>query len=438
MKHLAKGLLAMALTVTLSGCTAIQRASEADAQDGETSSSLTYWSMWSEGEPQQVFAQKVIDDFTAETGIEVNVEWIGRDNMKKLSPTLNSPEAPADLIDAAQRNIKSVLVSTDSSLSMNPVLDATIPGEDKTVRSVVPEAYWEMVTQDGDTWMVPYQVISSAFWYDGTTHPELADQYPKTWDEFLAWLEDAKAQGATPIAHDGDIANFNLYYFAELAVRNTGPGELNAAAGDPTGEALKADGFVKAAQQIEQLVKGGYFVDGYSSSKWPAMQQKWAENKAELIYNGTWIPHETKAAAGDDFEYRAFPMPETTPGGNMSQEVSFIGFGIPAKAPNADAAQQFIAYFMNKERLAGVSSEVGNMTPRADIEVPEALADVKRMIDDAPAVHGQFDQIIDDYGDWTTKVLIPLTNQLVFGEITADQFSAQLPTASAEYWKNNG
>ncbi|MCC2593691.1 extracellular solute-binding protein [Tessaracoccus sp. OS52] len=437
MKRIATMLVAIVLTFTLGACTAIQRATEGEAPAGEESKSFTYWSMWSEGEPQQVMAQKAIDEFTAETGIEVKVEWIGRDNMKKLSPTLNSPESPADLVDAAQRNIKSVLASTDSSLSMNPVLDANIPGEDVTVRSVIPEEYWDMVTDDGDTWMVPYQVISSAFWYNGATHPELDGQYPKTWDEFIAWLEAAKAEGATPIAQDGDIANFNLYYFAELAVRNTGPGELNAAAGDPSGEALKAEGFVNAAKQVQQLVDGGYFVDGYSSSKWPAMQQKWAENEAELIYNGTWIPHETKASAGDEFEYRAFPMPEAAPGGNMSQEVSFIGFGIPAKAPNAEAAQEFITYFMNKERLSRVSSEVGNMTPRGDIEVPEALTDIKQMIDDAPAVHGQFDQIIDDHGDWTTKVLIPLTNQLVFGEISAEEFSAQLPATSAEYWKNN-
>lgn len=438
MKRFATALTALALAFGLASCTAVQRAQEANQDTPPESTSFTYWSMWSEGEPQQIVAQEAIDEFTAETGITVNVEWIGRDNMKKLSPTLNSPEAPADLVDAAQRNIKSVLVSTDSSLSMNDVLDSHIPGEDVTVSSVLPQEYLDMVTEDGNTWMVPYQVISSAFWFNGDTNPDLVTNPPATWDELITWLDATKADGRVPIAQDGDIANFNLYYFAELAIRNTEPGALLAAAGDETGEALKAEGFVKAAEQLQQLVDGGYFVDGYSSSKWPAMQQKWAQNDAELIYNGTWIPHETRESASEGFEYRAFAMPETTPGGNMSQEVSFIGFAIPAKAPNADAAEQFVAYFMNKDRLSRVATIAGNMPPRTDIDVPEELADVKRLIDEAPAVHGQFDQIIDNHGDWTTKVLIPLVNQLAFGELTAEQFSAQLPEASAQYWKNNG
>lgn len=438
MKRFATALTALALACGLSACTAIQRASEANDESTQTSTSFTYWSMWSEGEPQQVVAEQAIEEFTEETSITVNVEWIGRDNMKKLSPTLNSAEAPADLIDAAQRNIKSVLVSTGSSHSMNDVLASAIPGEENTVAEVIPQDYVDMVTEDGETWMVPYQVISSAFWFNGATNPDLVSDPPATWDELIAWLDAAKAEGKVPLAQDGDIANFNLYYFAELAVRNTGPGELLAAAGDETGEAFKQEGFVKAAEQLQQLVDGGYFIDGYSSSKWPAMQQKWSQNDAELIYNGTWIPHETREGAAEGFEYRAFAMPETVPGGDMSQEVSFIGFGIPATAANADAAEQFITFFMNKDRLSRVASVAGNMPPRTDIEVPEELADIKRLIDEAPAVHGQFDMIIDNHGDWTTKVLIPLVNQLAFGEISADEFNAQLPEASAKYWQNNG
>lgn len=437
MKRIAFASVALVAAVSLAGCTAIQRATE-DKDAEKDSTSFTYWSMWSEGEPQQVALQEAIDEFTDETGITVDVEWIGRDNIKKLSPALNSPAAPADLIDAAQRNIKSVLVSTGSSHAMNHVLAAEVPGEGVTVKSVIPEDYLDMVTVDGDTWMLPYQVISSAFWYNRAEHPELATDAPATWDDLIAWLEESKKAGRAPLALDGDIANFNLYYFAELAVRNTGPGELHAAAADKTGEAFRAQGFVDAAEQLQQLVDGGYFVDGYASSKWPAMQQKWAQGKADLIYNGTWIPHETKESATEGFEYGAFPMPRTSPDGDMSQEVSLIGFGIPENAANASAAEKFIAYFMKKDQLERVSTIAGNMTPRTDIDVPEELADIKALIDDADAVHGQFDLIIDDHGDWTTKVLIPLVNKLAFGTISAEQFSAQLPKDSAAYWASNG
>ncbi len=436
MKRILCATVALALATALGGCTAIQRAT--GGNQASDASAFTYWSMWSEGEPQQQVLKKAIDEFTAETGVTVNVEWVGRDNIKKVSPTLNTAVSPVDLIDAAQRNVKSVLVSTGAAMPLNDVLDTQIPGESGTVRSVVPSSYVDMVTKDGNTWMVPYQVITSAFWYNGATHPDLAAKTPETWDELIAWLDKTKAAGKTPIAQDGDIANFNLYYYAELAVRNAGAKKLHEAAGDKTGEAFKSPEFLNAAKQVEQLVKGGYFAEGYSSSKWPAMQQKWAQGEAALIYNGTWIPHETHASAIDGFQYRAFPMPQAKAGGDMSQEVSFIGFGIPAKASKSDAAKRFIAYFMNKERISRVSSIASNLTPRSDVEMPADLADVKRLIDDAPAIHGQFDGIIDDYGDWTTKILIPLVNQLAFGTLTAEEFSAKLPQASADYWRTNG
>ena len=428
--------VAAATALLLSSCSLI---SQAGGGDSKKSDSFTYWSMWSEGEPQQVVLKKAIDQFTKDTGITVNVEWIGRDNVKKVSPTLNSAVSPVDLIDAAQRNIKSVLVSTKSSTPMDDVLASEIPGEaGKTVRSVIPKNYLDMVTKDGKTWMLPYEVITSVFWFNGAQHPELVTSPPKTWDQLITVLQGIKGSGRFPLALDGDIANFNLYYFAELAVRNTGPGQLNKAAGDKTGDAFKNPAFKKAAEQVQQLVKSGFFAPGYSSSKWPAMQQQWAQNKIDLIYNGTWVPHETAEYAAPNFDYRAFSMPQVTANGDKSQEISFIGFGIPSKAAHADAAKKFIAYFMNKDRLSGIASVADNLTPRTDIAVPKKLADAKRLIDTAPAIHGQFDQIIDDYGDWTTKVLIPLVNDLVFGNIDANAFSAELPKRSAQYWSNNG
>src|SRR5690606_41244011 len=40
--------------------------------------SFTYWSMWQTGEDQQKVLADEIDKLTAETGIEVDVQWSGR------------------------------------------------------------------------------------------------------------------------------------------------------------------------------------------------------------------------------------------------------------------------------------------------------------------------------------------------------------------------
>lgn len=422
---------AVSLAMVASGCGSLVAG---DEPEGGT---LTYWSMWSEGEPQQKVLAAAIDQFTDDTGIKIEVQWVGRDNIKKVSPTLNAARSPVDLIDAAQRNVKSVLVSTDAYLPLNDVYDGKVTGEDKTVREVIPERYAKPLHDGDDAWMVPYELITSAFWYNAAQHPELAKQPPQTWDELMAVLDASKKAGRTPLALDGDIANFNMYYFAELAVRELGPGKLHDAVGDKSGDALKAPAILAAAKRVEALAKGGYFADGYSSSKWPALQRKWAQNQADLIYNGTWLPSETSGYAAKGFQYRAFTMPATAAGGDRSQEVSFIGFAVPKKAPNADAAKKFISFFMNTGRITPIATEAKNLTPRPDVAAPTELADAKTMIEDAPAVHGQFDGIQDDYGDWNNKVLIPLVNQLTFGRVSAQKFAADLPAQSAAYWKNN-
>lgn len=424
-RRAALAMLALAAATGITG--------RAHAQD-----SITYWSMWNSGEPQQKVIQKAIDQFTEETGIGVKVQWIGRDNLKKLAPTLNSPVTPADLVDGAQRNIRAILVSTGNQTDLSPVYGAEIPGEaGKTVGSVIPEKYLQSITADGQKWLVPYEVITSQWWYDSAFLPDLEKAPPENWSDFVALLDKEKSKGAAPLALDGDISNFNLYYFAEIAVRHLGPSKLREAVADPTGEALKDPRILKTAEQIEALVKGSYFAPGYDASKWPAMQQLWATNKAALIFNGPWIVSETSSYAVPGFKPRSFPMPAVGEGSHQTQEVSFIGFAVPKKARNAEAAQKFIAYFLQKDRLAGIASEAKNLTPRTDIAVPDELAAAKQAIETSPEVHSQFDGLIDVDADYTNKVLIPLVNDLVFGVKSAKEFQDALVENTVTYRRLN-
>ena len=152
---------------------------------------------------------------------------------------------------------------------------------------------------------------------------------------------------------------------------------------------------------------------------------------------GTWIASETASYAHPGFEYHAFPMPAPAPGSIDSVEVSFIGFGIPRKAKHTAEAAKFITYFMNKSRLAGIAGTALNLTARPDIPVPAPLVDAKQAIDTAPALHNQFDGMIDDYADYVNKVLNPLNNELVFGRLNASDFQAQLVAQTTQYWSLN-
>ncbi|MEV4887948.1 ABC transporter substrate-binding protein [Nonomuraea sp. NPDC055795] len=423
-------------TVTAVGALALGLAA-CGGSSKEAADELVYWSMWKAGEPQAKVLESAIASFTKETGVKVKVEWKGRDVAKQLAPALNTRNVPADLVDSADRFVKSTFVATGQGRDLTGVYAREIPGETgKKVGDVIDQKYRDYATQDGKAWLVPYEVLAEQIWYDGNALKDVAAAPPQNWADFVALLDKRKAaRGGGPLALDADIADYSAFWTYHAVLRDLGPGAFGAAATDKTGAKFDDPAFVSAIQKIEQIVKGGYFVKGYDGSKFPAIQQKWAGGDADFLLLGTFAPSETKPSAKEGFEYRSFPFPKGATG-QQTQEISLIGFAIPAQARNADAAERFIAHFMNKDRLSKIASEANNITPRADIDVPAVLADVKKTLDTAET-HAALDGVKMDHADWYTKVFQPANTELITGKLSAAEFVAKLKSTSVDFWKLN-
>lgn len=407
-------------------------------QPADADGRFTYWSMWNENEPQQIVIQSAIEQFTSDTGIEVDVQWVGRDIAKKLAPTLNAAVTPMDLVDGPQRKIYSALVSTGSHHDLASLYARNVPGEGQTVEEVLIPNVRDVVTTDGVTWMVPYTMFSASWWYDGGAMPELAGNEPASWDGLVALFDNRKQQGRQVIAQDGDIGFYNLYFFTEIAVRHLGPNNLNAAIEDRSGEALKHPGILRTAEQIEELVSSGFFASGYDASKWPAQQQAWAAGEMDFIYMGTWLPKETASFMGEGFQPRSFQMPAVSDDSVHTNEVAYIGYSIPARAENIGAAEQFIAYFMKKENLARLAEVAEVIVPRPGIEIAEHLKPLYDDLNSGGLSHAAYDGINSYNADYTRKVLTPLVNELIFGQIGASEFHDQLVEQTVRYWDLHG
>src|SRR5699024_3168499 len=132
-------LVLRALTVAalaLAGC------SGGDSGGGD--GTVTYWSQWEEGEPQAEILQDAIDDFTDETGIEVEVEWQGRQIMQKVQPLLRSGDV-ADVVDASSNDIRATLVRADQARDLGDLFATQVPGEDTAVEEALGD-YGELIT----------------------------------------------------------------------------------------------------------------------------------------------------------------------------------------------------------------------------------------------------------------------------------------------------
>ncbi|MFB7619584.1 ABC transporter substrate-binding protein [Kitasatospora sp. NPDC056181] len=396
---------------------------------GDTGASFTYWSMWNQNEPQAKVIQAAARQFTKDTGIKVTIQWQGRQVIQKITPTLKSGAA-ADLVDNSV-NALGALVAADQSADLTPVYAARIPGESTTVGEVIPDKYKTYLNdRNGKPFMVPYSVATEGVWFNAAAYPDLAAAPPKNWEELVAKLDAIKATGVAPIA----LPSNDPYWTLLTLQRQLGTEGLRALAADRSGAAWDDPRVRAAAGKVEQL-RRNYFIRGYESTQGTGAQTSWAQGKAALYLNGTWVPGESRPNISAGFTYGNFQLPAID-GGNTAVGVNFFGFAVPRSAGHAAEAQQFIAYFMNRDRLAGIATQALNITPRTDIPAPAELAAVARAVD-GNEVYADQARLFVDYAAWATKAYTPNVVRFIQGVTTADEFVAQTKQASVDYWKAN-
>lgn len=436
------GALLLVIPLVLAACgddDAADDAADTDADAAEGGDGpIVYWSMWEQGEPQQQVLQAAMEEYTDETGVEFDVQWAGREVMSQVVSRLNAGEPP-DLTEQEGGEISGALDQAGAARGLDHVYDMTIHGEDETIGEVIPDAYIEGYrTDDDEPYIAPYEVIGSTIWFNAQEHPELADDPPTDWDDFIALLDQFQEEGRQPLALDGDISFYLTYWYTWAAVRHGGPGLLNEAATDESGETWEDPALLAAAEDIHELIEGGYFVDGFRDTQWPAQQNAWASGESELLLMGSWAPSETAEQSSDDFEYRSMRYPEVDGGaGNDAAEAGVIGFAIPEGAENAEAAEDFIAYFLNRDRLEPIASESLNLTPREDIDVPDQLTDLQEQVLEAveqDAIFEPYDGVDADAPDWNNNVFEEVVAEFFAGEHDPQEFVDEMRDRTASLY----
>ena len=419
--------IAGALTVgalTLAGC------SGGDGDDGD---SITYWSQWEQGEPQAEILQAAIEDFTDETGIEVEVEWQGRQIMQKVQPLLRSGDVP-DVVDASSNDIRATLVRADQARDLSELFDAEVPGEGATVSEVLGD-YDELITDESmdGPFMLPTILMAQSVFYDGNAH-DLGQ--PADWSEFMTMLEDLKAErGSGPIALDGDIGSYGAVWTSAALIHELGAGGFNTIAADESGQAWDDDGVRAALGRIAELGAGQYWADGSFGSRFPQVQEQWAAGEADLLFMGSWAPQETSTSTTENFQYRQLGFPAAGNGEFIQSDVS--GFAVLAGSDNPDQAEQLLAHFVQTDVMQALADDAAQLVTRPDVDPPETLADTAELVQTRTAVRF-YDGVDGDYPGYPAEVFEPVNLQLLRGEIDVDQAIEVLTTAQQSYWAKQG
>lgn len=423
---------ATGIGLTLAGCS--NGSASAPGAGGTGNGTFTYWSMWKEGEPQQKVIARALEAYEKANNVTVEVEWQGRNNLQKLVPALNTNTVP-DLVDGPYSKAYAAMVATDQALTLTEAWGADVDG--KPLSSHVPKKYLDgvpIMTDGGAPWMIPYQVQSDAVWFNAAKYPQIKANPPQTWDEWIALMKDLKGQGAIPLAADGDVGGYNSAFLSTLMVRAGGTGAQHRISQDATGQAWRDAVAVDAAKKVEELAKSGLIIDGYTASKWPAQQQRWANDEAVFMFMGSWLPTESGTYAAGGFEYDSFPFPKT--GTEQSLRADFSGFMVPKKAKNAASAQAFAASLLKKEYQDAWGTQAKGIPMREDATTAPELKSVQEALAAATSYHQQNDGVA--FTGYNEKVFWPADDELFTGKISASQFIDRMVTEQAAYWKTQG
>lgn len=343
-------------------------ASTGAIEDGAT---LVYWPMWSETEPQGQVISAAIDAFTAETGVEVEVNWGGaRDTRKTLTPALDAGQT----IDVFDEDIERVNITWgEHTLDIQSMYDASaLNGAQNATLIELAKSLG-----GGSLHSVPYQPSTFVTMYNKAAF-EAANitAIPTNWEDFLAACQSLVDAGYIPLTVDDA---YMAALFGYMMDRIVGFETTQAvAAGDFTNEAV-----LKTAEAFQTLVDNGYIDPRAAGNVYPQGQSHIADGSVAMYLNGTWLPNEIKNQTDPDFQWGAFAFPNIAPEGDGPEANQYGAqcFAINKDTQYPNAAFALIEWLTSGEWDQTLADDSMGVPMANDATWPAALTDAKGVID---------------------------------------------------------
>ena len=323
----------LAMVAMITGCSKKKKNATATSNVPDTGITLTYWSMWNSTENQAKVIQAAADEYYAETGIKVNIEWKGRDMKTLIGVAMDAGENidifEDDYMRMIQNNQKYLL-----NLSEQPFYAEY----SSHVMPIILQTALSEGWGNGSLWCFPYQPYTTGVWYNKALFEKAGiTSVPQTWDEFLAVCQKLRDSGVNPLTCNSDTVTLLYgYQLARYIGQDAVTDCLNNVKWAEIPEAKKA------AEDLYGLFKAGYF-SPYAPANYPDGQNEIGFDESCMILNASWIPNEINQGTGASIDWGFFPWP-SVPGGVDGSEAAMVGaqsIGISAKTKYPQEAINF-------------------------------------------------------------------------------------------------
>ena len=379
---------------------------------------LVYWSMWNEAEPQGMVISEAVEAFTEATGIEVEVNFNGREIRKTLQPALDANE-PIDIFD---EDIERVLNSWGNYLlPLDEYVEKSYSTTDgQPYSAVVNQTLLDLARElgGGSIRNIPYQPSTFVTMYNKDLFQQAGiTKVPKNWDEMLDACAKLKSIGVYGITVDDAYMAALFGYCMDRLVGK-----------DATAEMVKNNDFsgpqvLQFGEIWENMAKNGYISPKAASNIYPAGQvEEIATGKAAMYLNGTWLPNEIKGNA-PNMNWGSFAWPAMGPDGDGPEANNFGGqsFGINKNTKYPEEAFQLVVWLTTGEWDAKLAAESLGIPAANASEWPAALQDAKAIVD-STTIRLPWAVGMEDNPEINAKIKENFA-KLIKGELTAASFA---------------
>jgi ABC-type glycerol-3-phosphate transport system substrate-binding protein len=206
-------------TVVVAGTPQVQTVVVTATPEAAAVKPVTILSLWG-GSEQEAF-QKVLDGFTAKTGIPTQYEQ-ARDFLPVIRTRLAAGNPP-DIAIIPRPGVMVEFARSGDIVPLDGVVGQEIISPD-TAKANYSQAWIDLGGVDGLLYGIAGKANSkSVIWYRPSTFEELGLSEPKTWAELLDVMTAIKAAGKTPFAGGGKDGWTYTDWFENILVRVAGP-----------------------------------------------------------------------------------------------------------------------------------------------------------------------------------------------------------------------
>ncbi|HWS37727.1 MAG TPA: extracellular solute-binding protein [Actinoplanes sp.] len=352
MRHIAQGLAAAALTVTLAACGGGGAAEpEKQAAPAELSAELTWWDTSDAKNEGPVFQELIKQFNTQYPNVRINYQSVPFGDAQNKFKTAAAAESGAPDILRAEV----AWVPEFASLGYLYALDGSELTADQADYN---EAALASNQLDGKTYGVPQVTDSLALLYNKELVEKAGVQVPKTWAELKTAAQTVKQKTGA----DGLYVNPAGYFTLPF---------LYGEGGDLVDTAAKrivvnSEQNVAGLKIAKDLIDSGAAVKPSATDSYGTMMTLFKEKKVAFIINGPWEVGNVKSAPGfggvENLGIAPVPAGSAKAGTPIGGHNYVVWSGVPQE--KAAAAVAFIKFMNSAESQATLADKLGLLPTR--------------------------------------------------------------------------